>query len=86
MSATHAELDTLNAEALLDKYVSNHGSYTMTQEEATFVWSRYHELIEGNRELELLALLVDHLSGESAKGERCAVCGRFQDARCIEDC
>jgi hypothetical protein len=81
------EVETLDAEALIQKMVNwPGGKYVMTQAEASFVWRRQAELMQGNRELQVLALLADQLSHELGKGKRCAVCGRYGDSRCTYDC
>ena len=58
----------------------------LSREEACRVWREMHAVVEAVEDGGVLLCLHDHMTRELVKGERCGVCGRYEDEQCWANC
>jgi len=88
MSTTQEEIEA-NApriREIVERWRSAGIFEVLTQEEAIDVWGIMHEITETNTALRDLSFMHSMLQRECQKGIRCAVCGRYEDERCTNEC
>lgn len=80
-------MSELNIPEVFDKLVDN-PDYRLTAEEASGVWLEVYNLFAAypDRQGSMLKLLFTQIEREAYKGERCGVCGSYEDTGCMDGC
>jgi hypothetical protein len=62
------------------------GRRQLTTDEAIAIWDARARLMREHESLHKLFFMAEVLASETARGDRCAVCGRYRNDSCSWEC